>query len=183
MLAGPLSPHREAHAPGPALAAAAARFGTPAYLMDLATVAAAAARLEAAFGAPWLRLYSLKANDLPAITSFLHGRGWGASVVSTGEWRHARAAGVASDSVAFEGIGKSDAQLGFAVAEAAAAARCAGSRSSPGRRLPCWPGWRLPRAWAGTGGRRWTCSSGSIPRWHPRPGPSSRSARGRASSA
>ena len=120
MLAGPLSPHREAHAPGPALAAAAASFGTPAYLMDLAAVAAAAARLEAAFGGPWLRLFSLKANDLPAITSFLHGRGWGASVVSTGEWRHARAAGVANDAVAFEGIGKSDAQLGFAVTEAAA---------------------------------------------------------------
>ncbi|MBO0815904.1 MAG: hypothetical protein J2P30_12295, partial [Actinobacteria bacterium] len=120
MLAGPLSPEREARAPGPALAEAAASFGTPAYVMDLAAVAAAAARLEAAFGGPWLRLYSLKANDLPAITSFLHGRGWGASVVSTGEWLHARAAGVANDSVAFEGIGKPDAQLGFAVTEAAA---------------------------------------------------------------
>ncbi|HZC41151.1 MAG TPA: hypothetical protein VE343_10795 [Streptosporangiaceae bacterium] len=120
MLAGPRSPHREAHAPGPALAAAAASFGTPAYLTDLAAAAAAAARLEAAFGGPWLRLYSLKANDLPEITSFLHGRGWGASVVSTGEWRHARAAGVANSSVAFEGIGKSDTQLGFAVTEAAA---------------------------------------------------------------
>lgn len=71
------------------------------------------------FGAPWLRLYSLKANDLPAITSFLHGRGWGASVVSTGEWQHAAAAGVSNESVAFEGLGKTDAQLAFTVGEAA----------------------------------------------------------------
>lgn len=58
-------------------------------MIGVAEVAAAAARLEAAFDRPWLRLYSLKANDLPAITSLLHDRGWGASVVSAGEWRHA----------------------------------------------------------------------------------------------
>jgi diaminopimelate decarboxylase len=111
---------REAGLPGAALALAADRFGTPVYVIDMAGVAAAAARLEAVFGGPWLRLYSLKANDLPAITSFLHGHGWGASVVSAGEWRHARAGGVANESVAFEGLGKTDTQLELVVSETAA---------------------------------------------------------------
>src|SRR5579859_3163635 len=111
---------RETAVPSAALASAAARFGTPLYVTDMAGVAAAASRLEAVFGPPWIRLYSLKANDLPAVTSFLHGRGWGASVVSAGEWRHARAGGVANESVAFEGLGKTDAQLELVVHETAA---------------------------------------------------------------
>jgi diaminopimelate decarboxylase len=108
------------HRPSHALAAAAVRFGTPVYVTDAASVGFAASQLEATFGPPWLRLYSLKANDLPALVSVLHGHGWAASVVSAGEWQNARAGGVANDSVAFEGIGKTDAQLGYAVAEAAA---------------------------------------------------------------
>lgn len=120
MLPEALSADREAGVAHQDLTRAAARFGTPVYVISMADVAAAAGRLEGAFGAPWLRLYSLKANDLPAITSFLHGRGWGASVVSTGEWQHARAAGVPGESVAFEGLGKTDAQLAFTVNEAAA---------------------------------------------------------------
>jgi diaminopimelate decarboxylase len=119
MLEGTI-PNREACPPVQALSEAAARFGTPVYVIGMAEVAAAAARLEATFDRPWLRLYSLKANDLPAITSFLHGRGWGASVVSAGEWRHAQAGGVPNESVAFEGLGKTDAQLELVVAEAAA---------------------------------------------------------------
>lgn len=106
--------------PGPALAAAAVRFGTPVYVTDATMVDFAAGQLEAAFGPPWLRLYSLKANDLPALVSVLHDRGWAASVVSTGEWQNARAGGAANGDVAFEGIGKTDAQLEYAVAEAAA---------------------------------------------------------------
>ena len=120
MLPGTISAYREAGLPHQDLVRAAARFGTPVYVISMADVTAAAGRLEDVFGAPWLRLYSLKANDLPAITSFLHGRGWGASVVSTGEWQHAGAAGVPNESVAFEGLGKTDPQLAFTVEEAAA---------------------------------------------------------------
>ena len=120
MPSGTIAANREVRPPGPALSAAAARFGTPVYVTDMAVVAAAAAAMEAAFAPPWHRLYSLKANDLPAITTFLHERGWGASVVSAGEWRHARAAGVANESVAFEGLGKTDAQLELVVRESAA---------------------------------------------------------------
>lgn len=120
MFPATMAADREARLPGPALATAATRFGTPVYVLDVAGVAAAAARLEAAFGRPWHRLYSLKANDLPAVASFLHSHDWGASVVSAGEWRHARAGGVANESVAFEGLGKTDAQLELVVSEAAA---------------------------------------------------------------
>ncbi|MBO0815442.1 MAG: hypothetical protein J2P30_09910 [Actinobacteria bacterium] len=120
MFQGTIPANQKARPPVQALSEAAARFGTPLYVVGMTDVAAAAARLEATFDRPWLRLYSLKANDLPAITSFLHGRGWGASVVSAGEWRHAQAGGVPNESVAFEGLGKTDVQLELAVAEAAA---------------------------------------------------------------
>jgi diaminopimelate decarboxylase len=103
-----------------ALATAANRFGTPVYVMDMISVATAARQVEAAFGSPWSLHYSLKANDLPALAGYLAGRGWGGAVVSVGEWQHARHGGLSNESVVFEGIGKTDAQLGYAAAEAAA---------------------------------------------------------------
>jgi diaminopimelate decarboxylase len=103
----------------PVLLAAAERFGTPTYVMDMATVESAASAVEAAFRPPWVLQYSLKANDLPAISSFLYKRGWGGNVVSTGEWQFARHGGIRNSAITFEGIGKTDAQLEFAVVEAA----------------------------------------------------------------
>jgi len=105
---------------GPLLAEAAGRFGTPVYVVDLPSVAAAAQQVESAFGPPWVLQYSLKANDLPAIAAFLGERGWGGNVVSAGEWQHARSGGLGNGAVSFEGIGKTDAELEFAVTEAAA---------------------------------------------------------------
>lgn len=102
------------------LARAADEFGTPVYVVDMVSVAAAARQVEAAFGAPWLLHYSLKANDLPAIAGYLASRGWGGAVVSTGEWQHALHGGLTNQRVVFEGIGKTDAQLGYTAAEAAA---------------------------------------------------------------
>jgi diaminopimelate decarboxylase len=99
---------------------AAREYGTPVYVLDMACVGAAAGQLESVFGGRWLRHYSLKANDLPAITGYLAGRGWSGAVVSTGEWQCARHAGLRNDAVVFEGIGKTDAQLEYALAEAAA---------------------------------------------------------------
>src|SRR5579875_1604969 len=104
----------------PILTESAERFGTPVYVLDLVSVERAARHLESAFPAPWIRLYSVKANDLPEIAGFLRRRGWGTSVVSSGEWQHARRCGVSNDRVAFEGIGKTDAELEYAVSEAAA---------------------------------------------------------------
>ena len=111
-------------APAPALrerlVEAAARFGTPAYVVDVAALAAAAAAVEDAFPEPWVRQYSLKANDLPAVTEVLAGRGWGANVVSSGEWASARAAGVPTSRTTLEGVGKTDEDLLAAVDQAVA---------------------------------------------------------------
>jgi diaminopimelate decarboxylase len=101
------------------LARAAATFGTPLYVVQTGEVVRAAAAVEDAFPEPWIRQYSLKANDLPAVTELLAARGWGANVVSSGEWAHARAAGVPSERTTFEGVGKTDDDLRAVVEEAA----------------------------------------------------------------
>ena len=72
-----------------------ARFGTPLYVTDGAALDAAAEAFRAAFPDPWLRAYSLKANDLPALVARLARHGFGANVVSRGEWALARRAGAA----------------------------------------------------------------------------------------
>jgi diaminopimelate decarboxylase len=104
---------------GPALRLAARRFGTPAYVTDLVTLASAAAELREAFPDPWLRSYSVKANDIPAVIAAAAGHGFGANVVSRGEWAAATHAGVPNERITLEGIGKTAADL-------RAAARAAG---------------------------------------------------------
>lgn len=101
------------------LARAAAVYGTPVYVLDVAATNAAADALDQAFPEPWVRHYSLKANDLPAVTAALAARGWGGNVVSTGEWASAAAAGLPASRITFEGIGKTDADLRAAVRAAA----------------------------------------------------------------
>jgi diaminopimelate decarboxylase len=100
-----------------ALREAATRYGTPLYLTDEAAVGAAADELRAAFPDPWVRQYSVKANDVPAVIGMAtaDGRGLGANVVSSGEWSAARKAGVPNRRITLEGIGKSDADLRAAV--------------------------------------------------------------------
>jgi diaminopimelate decarboxylase len=114
----------------PAIAAhlreAAQGFGTPLYLTDATTVAAAADELAAAFPDPWIRQYSVKANDVAAVVALIagprssgDGPGLGANVVSRGEWAVARAAGVPNARITLEGVGKTDADLAAAVRAAA----------------------------------------------------------------
>jgi diaminopimelate decarboxylase len=99
--------------------AAARRFGTPLYLYDLARLRASAREVAAAFADPWLRLYSMKANPLPAIVAEVAAAGFGVSAVSGGELALARAGGVAPSATALEGIGKTAADLAVAVRLAA----------------------------------------------------------------
>jgi diaminopimelate decarboxylase len=101
---------------------AAVTFGTPLYVVDVAALAEAAAAVEVAFPEPWVWQYSLKANDLPAVVEVLASRGWGANVVSAGEWASARAAGVPVGRTTLEGVGKTDADLLAAIDHAAAGA-------------------------------------------------------------
>src|SRR5204862_6090427 len=95
----------------------AARPGTPRHLADEATVDAAAAELRDAFPDPWIRQYSVKANDVAAVIALATAgnRGLGANVVSRGEWAAARKAGVPNARISLEGIGKTDADLDAAV--------------------------------------------------------------------
>jgi diaminopimelate decarboxylase len=100
-----------------ALRAAARRFGTPVYVTDASGVEAAAATLAAAFPDPWIRQYSVKANDVAAIIAAVCGGrppaagGFGANVVSRGEWAAASRAGVPNGRITLEGVGKTDADL------------------------------------------------------------------------
>jgi diaminopimelate decarboxylase len=100
-----------------ALREAAVRYGTPLYLTDEATLAAAVTELRHAFPDPWIRQYSVKANDVAAVIRVATGpdRGFGANVVSRGEWVAARKAGVPNARISLEGVGKTDADLDSAV--------------------------------------------------------------------
>ncbi|MDQ3937111.1 MAG: diaminopimelate decarboxylase [Chloroflexota bacterium] len=97
---------------------AAARFGTPLYLYDLPRLVGDATAVREAFPDPWLRLYSLKANGLPAIVRQIAGQGFGASAVSGGELMLAERAGISAGRTALEGIGKSEADLSRVAARA-----------------------------------------------------------------
>jgi diaminopimelate decarboxylase len=94
--------------------------GTPAYVVDLAAIDAAGAELRAAFPDPWIRQYSVKANDVVAVVAAVTAAAAaGANVVSRGEWAVARSAGIANARITLEGIGKTDADLRAAVRAAA----------------------------------------------------------------
>ena len=89
-------------------------------LTDLRRLAADAEAVRAAFPDPWLRLYALKANGLPAIIGALPGYGFGATAVSRGELSLAVRAGFVPERTALEGIGKTGADLRAVVAAARA---------------------------------------------------------------
>jgi diaminopimelate decarboxylase len=89
-----------------ALRAAARRFGTPAYVTDLEVLRAAARDVREAFPDPWLRAFSVKANDVPAIIAAVTAEGFGANVVSRGEWTAATRAGLPNERITLEGVGK-----------------------------------------------------------------------------
>jgi diaminopimelate decarboxylase len=95
----------------PILRAAAARYGTPAQVTDASGLEAAAEAVRAAFPDPWLRSYSVKANDVAAIVARIAALGFDANVVSRGEWAVATRAGLPNERITLEGVGKTDADL------------------------------------------------------------------------
>jgi len=99
---------------------AARRFGTPLYATDVATLRAAAAAVRDAFPDPWIRSFSVKANDVGPIVAEIGTLGFDANVVSAGEWAVARRAGFPNARITFEGIGKTDTELRAAVRAAVA---------------------------------------------------------------
>ncbi len=107
------------------LAAIADATGTPAWVIGAATIRARYRRLaramsEAGLGRNGIH-YAVKANDHLAVLSVLAREGAGADVVSGGELRRARAAGVPPDRIVFSGVGKTADELALAVATGIAA--------------------------------------------------------------
>ena len=101
------------------LRAAARRFGTPLFVTDVATLESACAAVRDAFPDPIVRHYSGKANDVPAVIAQVAARGFGANVVSRGEWALARRAGLPNQRITLEGVGKTPADLRDAARAAA----------------------------------------------------------------
>jgi diaminopimelate decarboxylase len=139
--------------------ALAERFGTPLYLFDHGLLQARAAAVIDALGPDVRVLYSLKANPSLAVTRSLRHAGLGAEVASLGELELALAAGHDPAAVRFAGPGKTDAEIGAALARGlgcfhaesaseveaiAAAARGAGRRAGVAVRV------NSPRAAAGS---------------------------------
>jgi diaminopimelate decarboxylase len=102
-----------------ALRAAAARFGTPLQVTDQPTLEACAEGVRAAFPDPWLRAFSVKANDVAAVVARVAALGFDANVVSRGEWAVATKAGLPNARITLEGVGKADQDLAAACQAAA----------------------------------------------------------------
>lgn len=108
------------HIGGHDCTALAAEFGTPLYVTDEQRIRTNARRLSRALTAhyPDVRmLFAAKANGNLAIFRILADEGLGADVFSAGELRLARQAGMAADTLLFNGNSKSAADLRLAVDE------------------------------------------------------------------
>jgi len=100
-----------------ALDALAERFGTPTYVYSRrAILAAFAAYTGALAGRPALICYAVKANPNLALLDLLARAGAGFDIVSGGELARVLAAGGDPRKVVFSGVGKTDAEIGTALA-------------------------------------------------------------------
>ena len=100
------------------LAAIAAEVGTPFYCYSRAAMVAQYRGFAASFAPlPTLVCYAMKANSNQAVLRLFAGLGAGMDVVSGGELRRARAAGVPGERITFSGVGKIPAELALALDE------------------------------------------------------------------
>ncbi|HYD36295.1 MAG TPA: diaminopimelate decarboxylase [Allosphingosinicella sp.] len=95
----------------------AREVGTPVYVYSAAAMRFQARRLKSALAslADPLVAYAVKANPNPAVVATLAREGLGADVVSGGEYRCARAAGIAADRIVFSGVGKTADEMALAL--------------------------------------------------------------------
>ena len=106
------------HAEAVNLESLAAAVGTPFYCYSTATLLRHFDAFASAFSdVDALICYSLKANSNQAVIKTLAARGAGADVVSAGELKRARGAGIPPGKIIFSGIGKTTAELALAVDE------------------------------------------------------------------
>jgi diaminopimelate decarboxylase len=104
---------------GAPLRAIAEAVGTPVYVYSTATLerhymVLRDALAAAGLGAP-LIAYAVKANSNVAVLRTLGDLGAGADTVSEGEIRRALAAGIPAERIVFSGVGKTEAEIAFAV--------------------------------------------------------------------
>jgi diaminopimelate decarboxylase len=106
------------HAEDVSLAAIAAEVGTPFYCYSTATLERHYRVLAQAFaGLDATIYYAIKANSNQAVIATLARLGAGMDVVSEGELRRARAAGVQAERIIFAGVGKTRAEMAYALQE------------------------------------------------------------------
>ena len=150
------------------------QVGTPFYCYSTATLERHYQVFAGAFAdVDALVCYAMKANSNQAVIATLAKLGAGADVVSEGELKRARAAGIPADKIMFSGIGKTARELALAVDEGIL---CINVESEP----------ELESAVAdrvGEGRDRAVSRCASIPTSTPRPTPRSPPARPRTSSA
>ncbi|WP_297972103.1 diaminopimelate decarboxylase, partial [uncultured Amaricoccus sp.] len=98
------------------LTAIAARVGTPVYVYSSATLARHYRVFEEALaGLDHLVCYAVKANPNLAVLALMAALGAGMDVVSEGEYRRARAAGVPGERIVFSGVGKTREEMRLAL--------------------------------------------------------------------
>jgi diaminopimelate decarboxylase len=103
-------------AEGVSLERIATEVGTPFYCYSTATLERHFKLFAKAVGAPRHGVFfAMKANSNQAVLRTLAKLGAGADTVSEGEVRRALAAGIPASRIVFSGVGKTDAELGFAV--------------------------------------------------------------------
>ena len=105
------------HCEGVPLALIAREVGTPVYVYSTAAMREQARVLKSSLnslGDP-LIAYAVKANPNVAVLATLAAEGLGADVVSGGEYRRARAAGIAGEKIVFSGVGKTEAEMALAL--------------------------------------------------------------------
>jgi diaminopimelate decarboxylase len=106
------------HAEEVDLARIAREVGTPFYCYSSATIERHFHVFSAAFAdAPALIYYAMKANSNQAVLATLARLGAGMDVVSEGELRRARAAGVPGAKIIFSGVGKTRAEMALGLDE------------------------------------------------------------------
>ena len=94
----------------------AAAVGTPFYCYSAATLTRHYTVFSQAFaGLDTMVCYAMKANSNQAVLKLLAGLGAGADVVSEGELRRALAAGISAEKIMFSGVGKTAAEMDFAL--------------------------------------------------------------------
>jgi diaminopimelate decarboxylase len=99
-----------------ALADLAARVGTPAYVYSSQTILANYRAYDEAFGTlPHSVCYAVKANSSLAVLALLAKAGAGFDIVSGGELARVLAAGGDASRVVFSGVGKTAAELEYAL--------------------------------------------------------------------